>query len=97
VPGAHDVEGQVAVTVEAEEPSDLGAVVLAGHADEGLDQEQGRHGQEEPGGGFLRRGEGYPVGRPERQLLLVAAVPPEPVPPAEHRKQRPDAGQEGDE
>ena len=61
VPGAHDVVRQEPVGVDAEEAADLGPVVLAGHADQRLDQEQCGHGQEEPGGGLLRRGERHPV------------------------------------
>ena len=95
VPGAHDVEGQEAVAVEAEEPTDLGPVVLAGHPDQRLDEEHRRHRQEEPGCRLLRRGERHPIRCPERQLLLVAAVPTEPVPPSEHRQQRPDADERG--
>jgi len=58
VPRPHEVVREDLCEVDAEEAVDLGPVVLAGGADERLDEKERRHDEEEPGGGALRRRQG---------------------------------------
>ena len=97
VPGAHQVVGEDAREVEAEEAADVGPVVLARRPDERLDQEQRRHHEEEPGAGALRRREGDIAGRAERQRRLLAPVPAEEAPAAEDAEQDPDPAEQRDQ
>ena len=98
MPGPHQVVREQLGQVEAEEAVDLRAVVLAGGADEGLDQEQRRHHEEEPRRRPLRRRQRHVPRRAEAERRLLAAVPAEVAPPAtEGAEEQADAAQQRDQ
>jgi hypothetical protein len=94
MPRAHQVVGQPAGQVEAEEARDVSAVVLARGTDHRLDEEEQTDDEEEVGAGPLRRGEQHVTRRAEGDGVGLPARPAQPVTPAaEHREQDTDADQ----
>ena len=91
MPGAREVVREDLRQIDAEEAGQVGAVVLRGAAHQRLDEEQGRHHQEEVRRGALGRGERHLAGGEEREPLLLAPVPAEEVPAAERGEQQADA------
>ena len=93
-PGCRAASGEV----EAEEAGDVGAVVLAGGTDHGLDDEEQTDDEEEVGAGPLRRREQHVTGWAEGDRVGLPALPSQPfAPAAEGREQRADTGQQGDQ
>jgi hypothetical protein len=98
VPGAHQVVREDLREVEAEEPADLGAVVLRCRPDQRLQQEQRRHHEEEPRARPLAGRERDVARAREGQRRLLAPVPAQPAPPAsEGAEQQADPAEQCDQ
>ena len=97
MPGPHEVVREHLGEIEAEEAVQLGSVVLRGGADECLEQEERGHHEEEPRARPLRRCQRDLTRRAERQRGLLAAVPAQEVPAAEHAEQEADPAEQQDQ
>ena len=98
MPGADQVVRQPAAQVETEEAGQIGAVVLAGRAHQGLDDEQQPDHQEEVGARPLGGCDRDIVGAAERDGVGLATAPAHALAPAPERgEQHADAHQQHDQ
>src|SRR5262249_14823508 len=88
MPRAYHIERKEPSEVDPEERLQVGAVVFSRASKEGLNHEECRHDEKEPGTGFLCGGKRYLVRSTEGHCLLLAPVPPQEIPPAKHPKEQ---------
>jgi len=76
VPRANDIEGKQPPKIDAKKGLEISQVVLGSASKEGLDYEQCRHLEKEPGARVLRRRQYDFIWRTEGHALLFATMPP---------------------